>query len=265
MNIPILFGLLRIEPARWLRWIIRAMLALSFPAVVSTYSRGAWLGLVAVTVLIFLKSKHRLLKASVAAILMLILVPILPHVLPHSLLDRYDLLVNYEADESAQIRFKTWDFCQRVGAAHPLTGGGFDFYSPETYAQYLPDFSARWPGRVATCHSVWFSMLGEHGIPGLLLWLTLIGTCFLSIGRIRAYGRSHDDKHWFVDCADMLQIAFLAYILVSTFIDTANFDLFYQLVAAVVILKNLKGRTDTEVSSSIPVTSGGSRVHNSAL
>jgi len=49
MNIPLLYYLLKTETITWLRWLIKAMLLFSFPAVVCTYSRGAWLGLAMVT------------------------------------------------------------------------------------------------------------------------------------------------------------------------------------------------------------------------
>src|SRR5580765_737752 len=42
MNIPLLFYLRRHESRRWLRYVMTAMMVLTVPALVCTFSRGAW-------------------------------------------------------------------------------------------------------------------------------------------------------------------------------------------------------------------------------
>src|SRR5919106_1704289 len=61
MNIPLLIYLLKTETKAWLRWVMIAMLVFSYPAILGTYSRGAWLGLAIVTLLLLLRSKHKFL------------------------------------------------------------------------------------------------------------------------------------------------------------------------------------------------------------
>src|SRR5262249_48366683 len=237
MNIPLLLYLSKIETRRWLREIMRAMLILSYPAIICTLSRGAWLGLATVTLLIILKSKYKSFLVPLTGILAIILLPLLPQMLPERVMNRYDDLANYQEEASAQSRFWNWEFCKRVGLANPLTGGGFEFQSTETYALYFPEFMARWPGKNWTCHSTWYLIFGAQGFPGLVLLLSLIGSCFISLRYIGSYGTTHADVSWVCQCADMLQIAFCSFIVVGTFYDAVAFDMFYYLVGIVILLK----------------------------
>ena len=243
MNVPLLAYLAKIESRQWLRQIMRAMLVLSYPAVVCTYSRGAWLGLAMATVLIVFKSRHRFVTAAATGIVIAILIPLLSHLAPTRLTQRYDTLANYEKDASAESRFWNWEFCRRVGTARPLTGGGFDFYSIRLYATYYPEFLERWPGKFWSCHSMWLTVLGEHGIVAFLLWLALMFSALVSLRRIRAYASIDAQFAWMSQCADALQGGLVAFMVVGTFLDTAYFDMYYFLIAAVVIMKEIIRRS----------------------
>jgi probable O-glycosylation ligase (exosortase A-associated) len=239
MNIPLLYYLLRNETRPWLRWVIRAMLWSSFPAVICTYSRGAWLGLAIVSALLLLKSRHKFVVVALAGVFLALSLSALPRLLPERLFSRYDQLVNYEKDDSAESRLWNWEFCKRVGLARPLTGGGFSFYSMETHARYYPEFLERWPDKEWTCHSAWLTVFGEHGFPGFILWITLLVCCLLTLRQIRAYGKTRPEISWIVVLADAIQCSFVAYMVVGTFLDAAYFDMFYYLVAVVIIGKEI--------------------------
>lgn len=239
MNIPFLFYLSKMETRSWLRWIMKLMLVFSYPAVVCTYSRGAWVGLAMVTAFLVLKSKFKFLLVPAVIIIGIIALPYLPRFLPQRIFDRYDALRNYQEEGSAQSRLWNWEFSKRVAMANPLHGGGFDFYSEETYAKYFPEFLERWPEKVWSSHSIWFTMLGEHGFPGIFLWVILIGFCFVSLRQVRLYGKAHPETPWFTYYADMVQASLVAYTVVGTFYDAAYFDLFYYLVAVIIIIKEI--------------------------
>jgi probable O-glycosylation ligase (exosortase A-associated) len=255
MNVPLLAYLAKIENRQWLKQIMRAMLVLSYPAVVCTYSRGAWLGLAMATFLIVFKSRHRFVTAAATGIVIAILIPLLSHLAPTRLTQRYDTLANYEKDASAESRFWNWEFCRRVGTARPLTGGGFDFYSIRLYATYYPEFLERWPGKFWSCHSMWLTVLGEHGIVGFLLWLALMFSALVSLRRIRAYASSDAQFAWMSECADALQGGLVAFMVVGTFLDTAYFDMYYFLIGIVVIMKEMIRRR----SQSGPIVEGARR------
>ena len=236
MALPLLFHLRRLEHRRWLRHLMLAMLVFTYPAIVCTFSRGAWLSASAATALMLWRSRHRWVTA---AALLLILPMLSVEMLPQRVVNRYGDLENYENEGSAQSRFWTWEFCRRVGFANPLTGAGFNFNSEATYRQYYPEFFGKFDSPKA-CHGTPLTLFGEHGFPGVLLWIGLIGSSMFSLQRIRQVGRrAGPDGVWLVAIADMLQAAFVAYIVGGMFVDLNYFDVFYQFIAIVVMAKTL--------------------------
>jgi probable O-glycosylation ligase (exosortase A-associated) len=234
MNIPVLIYLLRKEQKPWRKWLLRTMLLLTYPAIICTYSRGAWIGMVIVTLLSVLKSKKKFVMVTAAGLVVVMLQAILPKISPERLLNRYDELVNYEDEASAQSRFWNWEFCARVGMARPLTGGGFDFYTIESYAKFYPEFQERWPGKVWSCHSMFLTVFGEHGAVGAAIWLALLVSVMLRLRSLRWYGRQNR-KQSLIDFVDMAQGALVAYLVVGVFLDAAYFEIFYYLIAFVII------------------------------
>ncbi len=248
MNVPLLVYLAKSEPRRWLRWLMRAMAIFSYPAIVCTFSRGAWIAVAVVTLLFILKSRHKFLIATLAGLLLLAAVPVLPGLLPERVVNRYGTLKGYEKDSSAQSRFWNWEMCKRVGMANPVTGGGFQFYSLKIYARYYPEFLTAWPGKVWQCHSMWFQVFAEHGFPGFILWVALIICCFLSLHRLRRLAVTRARSDWIVGHADMLETSLVSFMVAGTFLDIAYFDMFYYLVAVLIVLKErvLRGPLPSE-------------------
>jgi probable O-glycosylation ligase (exosortase A-associated) len=238
LNIPLLYYLYRTESNYWLRRLTQVMMFFSVPAILFTYSRGAWLGLAMALALLFLRMKRKFLLVVAAGLLASTFSAALPRITPDRLAYRYDQLVNYEQDDSAESRFWSWEFCRRVGTSRP-TGGGFWFQSKENYEKYYPEFLQRWPGKSWTCHSVWFTMLGDHGAPGLALYILLIVSSLLSLRRLRLVGQAQPENSWLVPFAHSLQASFVVFMVIGTFLDAAYFDLLYYLVAMVVIAKGV--------------------------
>ena len=257
MNLPMLFHLRRLEHRRWLRYVMTAMMFLSYPAIVCTFSRGAWLSAAAATAFMMWRSRHRWVTA--AAVVVLAIPVLSSQMLPDRVVNRYEDLAMLQEEESAGTRLWTWEYCRRVGFANPLTGAGFNFVSVETWNQYYPEFLA-WHHRIAACHGTAMTVLGEHGFPGFLLWIGLLGSCVASATRIRrAASRAGADGVWVVAIADMLLAAFAAYMVGGMFVDLNYFDIFYQLIAMVVMLKVLAPQIAASVTTAGAVVAGTRR------
>jgi probable O-glycosylation ligase (exosortase A-associated) len=240
MNVPLLYYLSKVEERKYLRWLMWVMMGLSYPAVVGTFARGAWVGLAAVSLLLVIKRKRKVFGLAAAGVLLIGAVIGLPRLVSKPVVERYDTLVNYEEDNSAESRFWNWEFCRRIGMAHPLTGAGFKFYSPSLYQTYYPEFVQRWgEGKVWSCHNMWLSIFAEHGLVALILWLSLLGGAFLSLRRIRKVARSHGEAAWVLPYTDMIQVSLVGFMIMGTFVDFPYYEIYYQLLAAVVIMKKL--------------------------
>jgi hypothetical protein len=76
-------------------------------------------------------------------------------------------------------------------------------------------------------------MLGEHGYPGLLLFLILIGSCFVTLRRVRKMAVLCPPLQWVNRYTYMLEGSILAFMISGTFLEFANFDLWYLIVGMV--------------------------------
>lgn len=237
MNVPILVYLARTETNAWLRLVFLGMAGASVLSAIFTYSRGAWLAVAMTVGLLMIRHQNKFLLVPATMLAGILAFPLLSVLMPEKLHDKYDELVNYDVDSSAQSRLWNWEFCARVGLAHPMTGGGANFYSLEAYAKYYPEFLDEWPGKVWSCHSMWFTVFGEHGFPGFILWCGLLVSTFLSLQRLKRVQDESPEFGRLRQCARMLEISLASYMVAGTFFDAAYFDLFYELVALVIILK----------------------------
>jgi probable O-glycosylation ligase (exosortase A-associated) len=230
MALPLLHYLAREEPRPWLRRVLRIAFGLTALAVPFTYSRGGLLGLVLVLSLLFLSARSRLLLLPVA---MAALVAFMWFA-PQRFFDRVETLQEYQADESANLRFMSWRVAYEIARDRPIFGGGFRvFLDRATYDIYLPEYPRSF-GHDA--HSIYFNLLGEHGWIGLGLFVLLIGFTMATLWRIGQRYRGSPQQGWAADYARMLQVSLSAYLVNGAFLSVAYFDLAYALIVLAPIL-----------------------------
>ncbi len=145
-----------------------AMVALCISAIIFSLSRGASLGLVA-TACFYLSfvSKHRVRDFAAVAVLGIVGFQFLPQ----EWFERMDTIQvgGDQQEESANIRMQLWMAAFQVIRDYPIFGVG-----PEGWLEvvkFYGDFHA-YP------HSIWLKICTELGIPGLLLYLGVIGLTF---------------------------------------------------------------------------------------
>lgn len=114
-----------------------------------------------------------------------------------------------------------------------IFGGGFEIYWPEVYAIYLSDATY-----MRGAHSIYFSVLGEHGYVGLILFLTLWILAFRIAGQIRREAQKQSDTLWLRDLAGMCQVSLVGYLVGGTFLALAYFDLPYNILIILVVAQN---------------------------
>ena len=236
MVLPMLLYLAREEENRWLRRLLWAMFVFSIPAVLFTYSRGGLIGLGAV--LLFLAAKSgRFLRAAVGLGVAYVFVM---NFAPPQWFERMDTIRTYEEDGSAQARLDAWYIAYRLALDRPLLGGGFDSVGgAEMVAQYMPEQGSEFQ---VNSHSIYFNLMGEHGFLGLGLFLTLVASCVLTLRRLRRGTR----PSWVRSYSHMLEVSIVAYLVNGAFLSVAYADLFYHVVACVILLRVLADRETQE-------------------
>lgn len=135
----------------------------------------------------------------------------------------------YQQDGSAMGRINAWHLAFNI-ANHRITGAGFEAYTPETFALYAPD-----PLDIHVAHSIYFSVLAEHGYIGLCLflgiWLSTLGIA----KQIRKETRHDKELLWLFHLAGMCQVALVGYAVGGAFLSLAYFDLPYNIMVILVV------------------------------
>jgi probable O-glycosylation ligase (exosortase A-associated) len=231
MTLPLMLYLSKDEPRTWLRWGLKTCFVGSIIAVIFTYSRGGFLAMVLVGFMLLIKARYKAL----AVITLFVGVLALAFIVPQQWTDRMDTIKQgEEQDASAHGRVNAWRAATNIALQRPLTGGGFQVFVPWIFEQYAPE-----PWNFHDVHSNYFEMLGEQGFIGLGLYMSLLFYCLVTASTLKWRIRRDPKLVWAQYFPDMLQVAILAYMLGGTFLGRAYFDLYYHLVASIVILKSL--------------------------
>lgn len=236
MCLPIVLYLAKEEPRRWLRYTLWATFGFTILAIPFTYSRSGVVGLVAVLSVLVLGSRLRLLLIPLALVGALVFAT----VAPEKWLNRVQTIRTYDEDESANLRFMSWQVSTAIATDRPLTGGGFRVLTHrETYDRYLPHYPRSF-GHDA--HSIYFNFLGDHGVIGLGIFAVLVATILLTLSRLRRLGQRSPELLWVARYAHMFQASIVAYLATGITLSAAYFDMAYQIFILVVVLKTLAAR-----------------------
>ncbi|MEA3643862.1 MAG: putative O-glycosylation ligase, exosortase A system-associated, partial [Lamprobacter sp.] len=189
---------------------------LSGLAIIFTFSRGAWIGLIAVAPLIF----ARLQRKGLLIFLAFSVVVIVGLSFPDRVLQRWDSLVNYEEDNSAMQRVLSWGVNLNMALERPLLGMGFNKEDKGmTWWMGYANFVGDWGPSLHSPHSVYFNLLGAHGFGGLLVFLLLGAFTFFTFNRIRIEAKRKQSQRWLSEYAWALQVALIGYFTAGAFLD----------------------------------------------
>ncbi|NEX22535.1 putative O-glycosylation ligase, exosortase A system-associated [Thiorhodococcus mannitoliphagus] len=227
--------------------MIYASFWLTTVAILVTYSRGALLGLLAVSPFILKRMRRKWLIVSFA----ILGFSVIGISAPERLVARWETIETYEEDQSAMQRIQAWGANWNMAWERPFIGMGFR-HAGKGYgwwSQYV-NFEGAWD-HVLSAHSIYFQILGQHGFVGFGIFLTLIGMTFSTLGRIRRDAVEMTGKIWLSEYAWAIQVSLVGFMAAGTFLDVGYFDLLYALIALAVILRRELDEADQ--SAFVPV------------
>jgi len=234
MTIPLMYYLYRESKRFYVRWGLAAAIFLTALAAIGTQSRGALLGMSAMGVMFWWKSRQKfftaLLIAGSAAFIY--------NFMPQEWFDRMATIQTYEQDASAQTRLESWRFAINVASSR-FFGGGFEAFA----------------GR-SDSHSIFFQILGHHGFVGLGLFVVLGVFTWMAASRIRRETEKTPDMDWMATLARMTQVSLVAFASAGAFLGMAYFDYTYNLVLIVVVCKAILAARQASLQ---PATAAGPR------
>lgn len=140
---------------------------LIFSGIIATQSRGGLLGIAAVAAVLgsrFIKSRVALIGIGLTAVFLLFAVAGISG-------RQSGGAAEQGIDESSQGRLNAWETAWNMAKARPLTGVGLGNFTGNYWS-----YTTTWDGKAHAVHSTWFNILAETGFPGLIVFLTLVGT-----------------------------------------------------------------------------------------
>ena len=235
MTLPMLFFLGRDEENRKLKFIFKITFLCTVAAVLLTYSRGALLGIAVVMAALALKSRYKLLSAFMLVMVAFLVISFAPA----AWMARMGEFAGGSLDVSAHQRLTSWAFAWNLAKQYPITGAGFECFTPNLFAMFSPRDAQTWlAGHTSSGpHSIYFQVLAEQGFVGLGVFLGLLASCILSARRLQKQVANNTAVSWIATYAQMVEVGVLAYMVSGAFLGRAYFDLYFQLVAILILLK----------------------------
>jgi probable O-glycosylation ligase (exosortase A-associated) len=223
MTLPLMRYLQLRANSRWIRYGLTVAMILSAFGSVGTLSRGGLLGLLAMGSVLLIKTRRSILIAIFFAFTGLVIFSFMPESWEERMNTMLDPEVS-QTDASAHNRVRSWEFGYHKALERPITGGGFEIYIAENGTD---------------AHSIWLEILGEQGFVGLTLYLLIWLMAWRSASWIIKNAKKHKETEWMRDLAAMLQASMAGYAVGGSFLGLAYFDLFYQLLAVLILCKVL--------------------------
>ncbi|MBV9266524.1 MAG: putative O-glycosylation ligase, exosortase A system-associated [Acidobacteriaceae bacterium] len=222
--IPLVVYALGLTRNKLLRLTLIGLIGCLGIAVMGTYSRAGMLALIAIAVMLCWKSKHRVRTGLLATGLLALVY----FIAPPDWFARMNTIGSYQQDASAMGRINAWHFAVNLTHERPITGGGFEAFTPELFEKYAPD-----PDNFHAAHSIYFKILGEHGYVGLFLFFSLWVSAWWTGDRVRKAARRIEGCEWAEQLAGIAQVALVGYAVGGAFNNLSYFDLPYHLMAII--------------------------------
>lgn len=224
MTVPLLRFLQLQANNAWLKRILLAAMLLCAVSALGSHSRGALLAIVAMAVFLWIKGKDKVRMGLILVLAGVVLVGFMPA----EWSERMHTIDNYQEDRSAMGRISAWWNAWNIAWHYPL-GVGFHPERPELFARFSP-----YPDYIHVAHSIYFQVLGNHGFPGLFVFLAIWIATWRSASWILKEAPKHPEAKWCSDLAAMCQVSLVAYAVGGAFLSLAYFDLPYNVMVLVV-------------------------------
>lgn len=239
MLLPLLLYLYKYSASRLARVSTLSGFLLTIMTVLGTNSRGGFLALAVVAFWYWLSSQRKLVSLIFVAVLAVGVV----QVAPDRWFERIESIKTAGEDKSFLGRVAAWRVNMSVANDHPVFGGGFEAASAgwvwEAY-KYKPslitlDMTQFTP---FSAHSIYFQVMGDLGYVGLVLFLALISSAFVTRWEIKSLvARSGDRLQWATDLSTACTLSLVAFMAGGAGVSLAYFELVYFLVMMVALIK----------------------------
>ena len=235
ISMPMLAYIREASEAPMLRLGALVGIILSAVCVVATASRGGLVGLLILVLASLATTRHKVRYLAAALVAGVVLI----QMAPESWTQRMDTIQSADQDSSFMGRVVAWKLSTLIALDHPLLGGGLHAVQSQTvWSAYVPSL-----GKLSfiptddpdinphAAHSIYFEVLGDTGILGLLVFLGIIASCVLTGFKIKQAARGRPDLAWAARLASMLQLSLLVFLVTGAALSAAYHDVVFLIFA----------------------------------
>lgn len=233
MSIPIIVGLATSETnSYYRRWLI-LFVPFTLLSIFATRSRGGFLSAALGAFILVWRSKNR-----IAGLMLMGLGGLMGLMaLPSEMFERLDTLRSVEEDGSAMGRIRAWKVAWAMILDRPFFGVGFNEFR-RNYLDYGERVFERADGtRVA--HNAYLQIWSEGGTPVFLSYVALLVLSVLVVQKLRRDAKRIYDRSWILSYCTAFEGTLLTFMLGSTFLNRAHFDLIYHFFAMVMVFERI--------------------------
>jgi len=201
-------------------------------AVVVSFSRGGFVGLVCATVVIWLFSNKKMIS--------LVIIGLFGIVVYFSSSESYRAemaTITNQHEGTAEDRLLSWATAWDMFLDNPLGVGGNNFQT--RFPEYQGDrFERGMWGRVA--HSLWFTLIPELGVFGIILYFRLLYFNIKDLFFLKKINIRDNQDHQYLYILSLSAIASLAGFFASaTFISVLYYPHYWYLTAIIVVAREM--------------------------
>lgn len=228
MVLPFFIYLAMNERKKWKKLFFYLQFPLLILAIIYTYSRGGFIGLCAVILVLALKSRRKVLgftALALGAILFLNLAPL-------EYKERIETMKTYEEDASAVGRVYAWRAALSMAKDRPLTGVG---PGKDSFLFAFPMYTY-YPISPRVAHNSYLELLADSGFIALGIFLFLLYSSIKKLGGLRKSFPLNEANTWLHNYSNMLEVGFVGYMVSGFFLSRADFELLYYFIGMTVAL-----------------------------
>lgn len=237
-----LMNYLRVQSRhRWMQLGLMGAMVMTVMAVLATYSRGGFIGLLAMGAFLWWKSRSRML----ALVALLVVAFGLHSVAPDSWKERMGTIETAKTeDNSFKLRLLSWQTYAAAAFDRPLTGAGlYALQSGPIFFRYAPDpeqFGID-NQKPRAAHSIYLQVLGDLGLAGFAIYMALLATGFWNALWLSREAGRHPELMWMADLGRMIQVSMVAFCVTGAALSMAFYDYFLSLLIVLSAVRQMAG------------------------
>lgn len=214
--------------------MLAGFIALALLTSIGTYARTGLISIGVLGLLLIMRSKAKLTYLAIVVVAG----GLISLITSDAWLGRMGTIGD-DSEDSAMGRVAVWQWTANYVLSHPM-GGSFEVYRINETKLVLGDGSVLSVAGKAF-HSIYFEILGETGIPGIVMYLSIVLLARSSFARIVKRAATGEDA-WITEASRYLLFTLYVFLVGGAFIGIGFQSFFYYVAALSVAMLNLSDR-----------------------